>query len=62
MSLESFYGGKQGISPVIKNHFKYIDTQDPAYQVALNKEGTTELDLKPDTMDLCFKDSSYEEV
>jgi len=62
MSLESFYGGKQGISPVIKNHFKYIDTQDPAYQVALNKEGTTELDLKPDTMDLCFIDSSYEEV
>lgn len=31
MALESFYGGKQGVSPVIKAKFKYINTEDPAY-------------------------------
>ena len=31
MSLESFYGGKPGISPVIKKSFKYVNEQDPAY-------------------------------
>jgi len=31
MALESFYGGKQGVSPVIKAKFKYINTSDPAY-------------------------------
>lgn len=32
MSLESFYGGKQGVSPVIKNRFKYINVDDEAYK------------------------------
>ena len=32
MALESFYGGKPGVSPVIKARFKYIDTNDLAYQ------------------------------
>lgn len=27
MGLESFYGGKQGVSPVIKNRFKYITAE-----------------------------------
>ena len=27
MSLESFYGGKQGVSPVIKNRFKYVTAE-----------------------------------
>ena len=31
MALESFYGGKPGISPVIRNSFKFIDKDDPAY-------------------------------
>jgi hypothetical protein len=31
MALESFYGGKQGVSPVIKARFKYVDTDDLAY-------------------------------
>ena len=38
MSLESFYGGKQGISPVIRGSFKYVTSKiengsyvDPAY-------------------------------
>jgi len=30
LSLESFYGGKQGVSPVIKARFKYVDISDPA--------------------------------
>ena len=38
MALESFYGGKPGISPVIRNSFKYINDQDPAYKA---KRGTT---------------------
>ena len=29
--MESFYGGRQGASFVIKKSFKYIDKQDPAY-------------------------------
>ena len=37
MSLESFYGGKQGLSSVIKKAFRYISTDDPAYQKDLAK-------------------------
>ena len=36
MSLDSFYGGKQGVSPIVKTRFKYIDTKDPAY-IAMEK-------------------------
>lgn len=36
MALESFYGGKPGISPVIRNSFKFIDKKDPAYIAKLN--------------------------
>lgn len=35
MALESFYGGKQGVSPVIKASFEYVNTQDPAYATRL---------------------------
>lgn len=38
MALESFYGGKPGISPVIRERFKYINTEDPAYKQILNQE------------------------
>lgn len=38
MALESFYGGKQGVSPVIKARFKYVNIEDPAYQGRLNTE------------------------
>lgn len=41
MALESFYGGKQGVSPVIKAKFKYINTEDLAYQGRLGN--TTKL-------------------
>lgn len=37
MALESFYGGKPGISPVIRNSFKFISTSDPAYNDKLNQ-------------------------
>lgn len=34
MALESFYGGKQGVSPVIKASFEYVSKEDPAYTAA----------------------------
>ena len=61
MSLESFYGGKQGISPVIKNSFEFIDTNDFAYQAAL-EAGKTASELLPFTMDLCFANVNYKDV
>lgn len=61
MSLESFYGGKQGISPVIRNSFQYVDANDPAYQAAL-KAGATAASLAPKTMDITLADSNYEDV
>ena len=61
MSLESFYGGKQGISPVIKNSFEFIDVNDPAYQAAL-ASGRTAAELFPLTMDLCFNNIDYKDV
>lgn len=61
MSLDSFYGGKQGVSPVVKARFKYVDTNDPAYIAAKNLVAN-EADLKDDTMELCFKDSDYTQV
>ena len=61
MSLESFYGGKQGISPVIKNSFEFIDVNDPAYQAAL-ASGRTATELLPLTMDLCFSNIDYKDV
>ena len=38
MALESFYGGKQGVSPVIKASFEYVSIEDPAYQAKINTE------------------------
>lgn len=38
MALESFYGGKQGVSPVIKARYKYINENDPAYQARINSK------------------------
>lgn len=61
MSLESFYGGKQGISPVIKHAFKYVDTNDNAYLAAI-AAGATAAELKSYTMDACFAESTYENV
>ena len=70
MSLESFYGGKQGISPVIKASFQYVDINDPAYGAAIQaktpENGTipTEEKAKIDavTMDIVLADSNYEDV
>lgn len=62
MSLESFYGGKQGISPVIRKNFKYVTTDDLAYKKALAVGEKTAEDLKKYTMEECFKDSTYKQV
>ena len=61
MSLDSFYGGKQGVSPVVKARFKYIDTNDLAYKAAITS-GIDEADLKDDTMELCFQNPEYTQV
>lgn len=70
MSLESFYGGKQGISPVIKGSFKYIDENDPAYIAAIAAATPTEgsissedkKEIDKETMDLCFLNPNYKDI
>lgn len=67
--MESFYGGRQGASFLIKKSFKYINEQDPAYQADLAAkladgvdEDFAKRDLAPLTMELCFLDGNYQEV
>ena len=62
MALESFYGGRSGFSPVIKGKFKYLNTNDLAYQADLTKANESAGTLKPYTMDECFKDPNYTDV
>ena len=59
MSLESFYGGKQGVSPVIRASFKYVNKKDPAY-ILKKESGNTPLDKE--VMEECFADSTYTDV
>lgn len=64
MSLESFYGGKPGISPVIKKSFKYVNTDDPAYQAKIEKDEEGNI-ISPDdseVMETCFAKSNYSDV
>ncbi len=57
MALESFYGGRPGITPVIKTTFKYIDINDPAYIAQSSTPDSKEV------MDLCFaQGDSYTKV
>lgn len=58
--MESFYGGRQGASFVIKKSFKYKNKQDPAYI----KDSSTreESDLFPDLMEENLSDPNYKEV
>ena len=65
MALESFYGGKQGVSPVIKARFKYINKEDQAYIDRL-ADGTTNLTAEEfiwlrDTNKLPDKFNSYKD-
>ena len=78
LSLESFYGGKQGVSPVVKARFKYVSSSytliDPeGSQEDLNnrkyvdpaygaKIKQEKIPLKTEVMDDCFADVSYEDV
>ena len=59
--MDSFYGGKQGTSFVIKGRFKYISPNSPAYQRAA-AAGSTEEELTPHTMSVCFSDVNYKEI
>lgn len=58
--MESFYGGRQGTSFVIKKRFKYLNKQDPAYIKDL--ETKEEPDLFPDLMEENLSDSNYKDV
>jgi hypothetical protein len=42
VALESFYGGKPGLSSIIKKAFRYISKDDPAFQALSdgNEEGS----------------------
>ena len=67
--MDSFYGGKQGASFVIKGRFNYISPEKETYQVALENlldEGKSEEEakaiLKPLTMTESFGDSTYKDV
>jgi hypothetical protein len=78
MSLESFYGGKQGLSSIIKKSFKYISENDPAF-VALGErnnnilvEGSRAIEEysaaqqealdNNEVMEYCLSQSGYEDV
>lgn len=61
MALESFYGGKPGFSPVIKAKFKYINSEDPAYQAAVGNNQDI-FEINSYTMDECFSDPNYTDV
>ncbi len=61
LSLESFYGGKQGVSPVIKARFKYVDTQDEDFLALTSSQQTTALDNN-EVMEAAFSKSDYQRV
>lgn len=73
MALESFYGGKQGISPVIKASFEYLTDKkdsndnylDSAYGAAINSANEDEsiiaaIDAK--TLSVQFSNPNYQDV
>ena len=62
MALESFYGGKQGVSSIIKASFKFVSTSDQAYIDTVSKGLMTEAEAKAVTMDECFKRIDYTDV
>lgn len=68
--MDSFYGGKQGVSFVLKGRFNYISPEKDAYIAEYNRlqneEGMSADEataaLKPKTMTECFNDAGYKEV
>jgi hypothetical protein len=61
MSLESFYGGKQGLSSIIKKSFKYISDTDPAFTI-LNSEEQAEAIANNEVMATCLSNPDYKDV
>lgn len=76
MPLESFYGGKQGVSPIVKARFEYVTNAtdaitgkyiDEAYGRAVasaEKENDASLlkSINKETMECCFADPNYTDV
>ena len=54
MSLEGFYGGKQGLSSVIKRSFKYISVDDPYYTQLSDDDKAAAL-ANEEVMEYCFQ-------
>lgn len=72
MALESFYGGRQGVSPVIRARFKYLTDAksdeityiDEAYGRAIAAANTDdEIDkINSETLEVCFRNPEYTDV
>lgn len=71
MALESFYGGKQGISPVIKASFEYLTNEkdsndnylDSAYGAAVNNaDASTIAAINAKTLSVQFSNPNYQDV
>jgi len=71
MPLESFYGGKQGVSPIIKARFQYVTNAqrkdgsyyDEAYGRAIKGKKTEDIDIiNSQTMEWCFSQPNYTDV
>ena len=70
MALESFYGGKQGISPVIKASFEYLTDQqkddiyiDSAYGAAIENASESEKEaINAKTLSIQFSNPDYQDV
>lgn len=73
MPLESFYGGKQGVSPIIKARFQYVTNAldsnneyiDKAYGRAISKANGNQNsinNINMETMEYCFSQSDYTDV
>lgn len=71
MALESFYGGKQGISPVIKASFEYLTNEkdsnnnylDSAYGAAVNNaDASTIAAIDAKTLSVQFSNPNYQDV
>ena len=54
--MESFYGGRQGASFVIKKSFKYVNTEDNAYKTATASVPDSEV------MEACLSNPNYTDV
>lgn len=61
MALESFYGGKQGLSSIIKAAFKYVSTNDKNFQYLTSEEQAKAI-KNNEVMESCLSNANYDTV